>query len=264
MRRHRGVLRGRVPALRLVPAYRHARPDPGEGCTRARAHARTRSTPTLPGWAHAAPMQSPWQVLATRCAGRPARGPASRSCPMASVGCVCTALAALRRVAARCTPWPCRPAHSLQASPSALAFALWTGATAARGGTLATAGAGARLALRGGERGAARRGVAWRGSGKSVTVVSCGLVGAAVGCVARVVRGPCLAPGTLSLSCARLVCVGRVPRFGVWNWLQLQHTISPSARRGMHGHHGGVCGPKYPARSANMHVHVSDYTVKGA
>ena len=95
MRRHRGVLRGRVPALRLVPAYRHARPDPGEGCTRARAHARTRSTPTLPGWAHAAPMQSPWQVLATRCAGRPARGPASRSCPMASVGCVCTALAAL-------------------------------------------------------------------------------------------------------------------------------------------------------------------------
>ena len=81
------------------------------------------------------------------------------------------------------------------------------------GDTLATAGAGARLALRGGERGAARRGVAWRGSGKSVTVVSCGLVGAAVGCVARVVRGPCLAPGTLSLSCARLVCVGRVPRF---------------------------------------------------
>ena len=57
--------------------------------------------------------------------------------------------AAVRRVAARCTPWPCHPAHSLQASPSALAFALWTGATAARGGTLATAGAGARLALRG-------------------------------------------------------------------------------------------------------------------
>ena len=57
MRLHRGVLRGRVPALRLVPAYRHARPDPGEGCMRARAHARTRSTPTLPGWAHAAPMQ---------------------------------------------------------------------------------------------------------------------------------------------------------------------------------------------------------------
>ena len=62
---------------------------------RARAHARTRSTPTLPGWAHAAPHAVPWQVLATRCAGRPARGPASRPCPMASVGCVCTALAAL-------------------------------------------------------------------------------------------------------------------------------------------------------------------------
>ena len=203
----------------------------------ARARARTRSTPTLPGWAHAAPMQSRWQVLATRCAGRPARDPASRSCPMASVGCVCTALAALPCAAslpvARLGPVaPHTAFRRLQASPSALAFALWTGATAARGGTLATAGAGARLALRGGERGAARRGVAWRGSGKSVTVVSCGLVGAAVGCVARVVRGPCLAPGTLSLSCARLVCVGRVPRFGVWNWLQLQHTISPSARRG--------------------------------
>ena len=74
--------------------------------------------------------------------------------------------AAVRRVAARCTPWPCHPAHSLQASPSALGFALWTGATAARGGTLAT-----RWRLRALGRGlhfavasAARRGVEWRGA----------------------------------------------------------------------------------------------------
>ena len=50
MRRHRGVLRGRVPALRLVPAYRHARPDPGEGCTRARAHAQHAHWPRSVLW----------------------------------------------------------------------------------------------------------------------------------------------------------------------------------------------------------------------
>ena len=50
MRRHRGVLRGRVPALRLVPAYRHARPDPGEGCTRARAHAQHTHWPRSVLW----------------------------------------------------------------------------------------------------------------------------------------------------------------------------------------------------------------------
>ena len=39
---NRGILRGRVPARRLLPAYRHALPDPEEGCTRARSRSRRR------------------------------------------------------------------------------------------------------------------------------------------------------------------------------------------------------------------------------
>ena len=71
------------------PAFSCAGRDPDGGCTRARSHTRTYATkpthplthpPTHSARLWVCPVHAAWQVLATRCGGRPSRGPASRPC----------------------------------------------------------------------------------------------------------------------------------------------------------------------------------------